>query len=231
MAKATHYGTCQACGKRHKLPNGRLSKHGYTVTWNSFWNVCRGEKELPYEKSCDLIEFLIKEVNRQKDLLNEEITELETTVDYAWLFESHKISRFRRKSVAVKKYAEDLEWSESHLKWTGSDGNPQKFGYWGGESKEAAITEANKRRIQSLKQQITGCENYVKWQQGRIDNWEEKELELIAEEVEIKKEVHEFENRREAWGFSSKKKKEGFRTMVRNNKWGGAKVTVYLDEK
>jgi len=55
MAKATHAGHCQACGRLQKLPGGRLSLHGYTVTHGFFSGTCRGAKEQPFEESCDLI--------------------------------------------------------------------------------------------------------------------------------------------------------------------------------
>jgi hypothetical protein len=41
------------------LPGGLLSKHGYTVNFGYFTGVCRGERELPFELSKDLIESFI----------------------------------------------------------------------------------------------------------------------------------------------------------------------------
>lgn len=231
MTKATHYGTCQACGREHKLPNDRLSKHGYTVTWNEFWNVCRGEKELPYEKSCDLIEFLIKDVEDQKARILAEIEELKSTTEFAWFFERQKIGRYQSKSVAVKKFADDLEWNDNQLTWTGTDGSPQKYAHWQADgTKLTAMADANEAKIRSLKQQVKGCENYIEWQQGRIDNWELKECKEVEVEVPVNKETREFENRREGWAFSSKMKKAGHRTRVCNNRYGGNKVTVYFKD-
>lgn len=56
---ATHYGHCQACGRRQKLPKGKLSLHGYVVRWSHFLGDCPGSKELPFEVSKDLIERYI----------------------------------------------------------------------------------------------------------------------------------------------------------------------------
>jgi hypothetical protein len=53
--KATHYGHCQVCGSRQKLPNGRLAKHGYTLEYGFFNGTCFGSNELPYELSCELV--------------------------------------------------------------------------------------------------------------------------------------------------------------------------------
>lgn len=40
--KATHSGECQCCGRKQKLPKGRLSNHGYTVEWGFFSGTCFG---------------------------------------------------------------------------------------------------------------------------------------------------------------------------------------------
>jgi hypothetical protein len=53
--KSTHSGTCQLCGRLHKLPGNRAAKHGYSVQWSQFIGTCPGSDELPYELSCDLI--------------------------------------------------------------------------------------------------------------------------------------------------------------------------------
>lgn len=59
MAKATNDGTCQICGSRQRLPNGRLAKHGYTTRWGFFSGTCTGSDGLPFEQSTDLIERAI----------------------------------------------------------------------------------------------------------------------------------------------------------------------------
>jgi hypothetical protein len=59
MAKAINDGTCQICGCRQRLPNGRLAKHGYAVRWNMFVGGCSGSGELPFEQSTGLIERAI----------------------------------------------------------------------------------------------------------------------------------------------------------------------------
>jgi hypothetical protein len=55
-AKATHYGTCQICGREQKLPGDRMSKHGYTTRWGFFEGVCPGAGHVPFEVGTDLIE-------------------------------------------------------------------------------------------------------------------------------------------------------------------------------
>lgn len=53
---ATHSGTCQICGRAHKvsLSDGTLAKHGYNV-YGQFMNECSGSDRLPYEKDNRLI--------------------------------------------------------------------------------------------------------------------------------------------------------------------------------
>ena len=49
--KATHNGTCQACGRTQAVNtrHGLLAKHGYTVDWGYFNGVCYGADHLPME--------------------------------------------------------------------------------------------------------------------------------------------------------------------------------------
>lgn len=58
--KATHSGTCQCCGRVQKLPNGRLSNHGYTVDWGFFNGTCGGSKELPLEQDRTILDTTVK---------------------------------------------------------------------------------------------------------------------------------------------------------------------------
>lgn len=59
MKPATHYGTCQVCGRRQLLPGGKLSKHGYTKQWGFFNGTCWGADHLPFEQDISLIERAI----------------------------------------------------------------------------------------------------------------------------------------------------------------------------
>jgi len=54
---ATHLGTCQICGRTHKvsLSYGTIAKHGYNVNGHFFSNECSGSDRLPYEKDKSLI--------------------------------------------------------------------------------------------------------------------------------------------------------------------------------
>ena len=45
MTKATHTGTCQACGRTQvQRATGHIAKHGYTTTWGFFNGTCSGSE-------------------------------------------------------------------------------------------------------------------------------------------------------------------------------------------
>ena len=55
--QATHQGTCQICGRIHKVNNvtGLVATHGYTVDYGYFNGACSGSSKLPLEVSCDAL--------------------------------------------------------------------------------------------------------------------------------------------------------------------------------
>ena len=72
MRQATHNGTCQICGGLQALPNGVLSKHGYTVQHHYFEGVCVGAHHEPLETErayADKIaaELLVSAANHDAD--------------------------------------------------------------------------------------------------------------------------------------------------------------------
>lgn len=73
--KATHKGICQCCGRLQKLPYGRLSQHGYTVTWGFFNGVCGGAEHLPLELDRTELDRTVKLLrNHAEDLLERDPT-------------------------------------------------------------------------------------------------------------------------------------------------------------
>lgn len=85
--KATHTGICQACGRRHMLPGGKLSIHGYTVDHGYFNGTCIGSGELPYEQSRDLIQKTIADAGAHIQATEAKAVELRkpTSTSSAWL--------------------------------------------------------------------------------------------------------------------------------------------------
>ena len=64
-SRASYSGSCQSCGAGQKLPDGRLSLHGYSVQWGFFNGICPGSRGLPYEQSYDLIQRYVDSAKRQ----------------------------------------------------------------------------------------------------------------------------------------------------------------------
>jgi hypothetical protein len=62
--KATHIGTCQYCGARHKLPDGQIARHGYKVEIGMSYGACHGSYRLPYETDKSVIEQEIERGTR-----------------------------------------------------------------------------------------------------------------------------------------------------------------------
>lgn len=79
--KATHTGTCQSCGRRQKLPGGRLSKHGYTVDWGYFNGICSGAEHKPLEEDRTILDRTVQLLNDHAEYLeNNEPTKVRCPV-------------------------------------------------------------------------------------------------------------------------------------------------------
>jgi len=51
MAKATHNGHCQACGRLQAVTPRGIANHGYTVDYGFFHGTCRGSGFRPLEEN------------------------------------------------------------------------------------------------------------------------------------------------------------------------------------
>jgi hypothetical protein len=59
--QATHAGSCQICGRKHKLDvkTGRIAAHGYTLEHGWQNGVCIGSHNLPYERSANKLVWFV----------------------------------------------------------------------------------------------------------------------------------------------------------------------------
>tara|TARA_A100001011_G_scaffold367847_1_gene421596 strand:+ start:777 stop:1625 length:849 start_codon:yes stop_codon:yes gene_type:complete len=66
--QATHWGTCQVCGSRHKVgrKHGRIAVHGYTTIYGGHDGACFGSKHEPLELSCSISKAWIKALEKAK---------------------------------------------------------------------------------------------------------------------------------------------------------------------
>jgi hypothetical protein len=176
---ATHKGTCQACGNTQKLPNGRLSNHGYTKEFGFFNGTCMGAKQLPFEQSCDLIKDFIESAKNRIEELNSQIetlknskstsVEIRTFIDrklgYMWIpatvdFEN-KVVKFVCNNKEKIKLICEIAWSQDI------------------SSEDKAIAAINNVKIGSIVSQIKKIEQYIGWQENRVKNWQAKSLETV----------------------------------------------------
>lgn len=84
--KSTHKGECQFCEKIHKMPNGRITKHGYTVVKSEFAGVCLGSGLLPYNLSCeDITAVLIPQIEKIATRLRTQANRVKIDATYCWV--------------------------------------------------------------------------------------------------------------------------------------------------
>jgi len=188
--KATNKGTCQCCGAIQKLPNGKLSKHGYTVDWGMFSGTCQGAGELPFEQSTDLIEKFINQSKFHITKLNEEIekTALLVDADAVWFnryvpatysYKSHYV--WEKRGIILEKGINYSHWKWERLETDTKDVNRGSVGIGNGESLiEDAVKYENAKYIKSLKNKIDGVSKYIQWQEGRIVDWKEEPLKPLT---------------------------------------------------
>lgn len=155
--KATHSGTCQVCGREQKLPNGKLSKHGYSVDWGCFTGVCWGAESKPFEESKDLIEQAIAQaIENAQQKRKEAAWALENKGPEIW-YRHYKstIGYYWAKAKLVSAYEVEI------------DGKVQRHHFYGGE----ALRQANESYANHLESQAKQLDQYVNWQKERIKGW------------------------------------------------------------
>ena len=157
--KATHLGTCQVCGRVQKLPNGRLSIHGYTKRFGFFAGACRGECRLPFEESHDVIDSAIQNAKNLIECHRDAIRRLE--VDG-----SAKIWKicYNQKGQPWKEFAFTIDGN--YLRAEG-----QSSIFLRGRSVEDCVIEENSSRVRFLHRTIAELGKYIAWQEDRVANW------------------------------------------------------------
>jgi hypothetical protein len=179
--QALFMGSCQCCGKLQKLPQGVLSKHGYTVDWGTFWGVCQGASHLPYEESCDLIESFIKRAEEAKVAMLEDIESLKTETEtfFMYVYADRKSSwKVFNKSDVITEKKGDFEFHYVMTKEgeKRTNRNSSQLGSYSCSTIEDCIKYENSKRIEFVLKQIEEVEEYIAWQQKRVADWELKPL-------------------------------------------------------
>lgn len=197
MAKATHTGSCQICGRTQKLPNGCLSTHGYTVQWGFFSGTCGGSGHLPFEQSKGLIDGAIKRATEQRDRTAALSAEYKAGIlnegdggTKAWVSVYHRATYRGTSSHYTWEQVDVL--SETHTNAAG-DYSWERFYYIGKDGKQCKIETygqcktveetrkyLNRAYARSLDKIVEQLDTYIAWQQNRIKDWKPTSLKPVA---------------------------------------------------
>lgn len=182
--KATHYGICQACGSRQKLPGDALSLHGYRVRNGWFEGACVGSGNLPFEVSKDLIESFIAAAEHLRDRFLARAA-AHRAIEFGSLECWHRVyhpelSNRSRGSVYL--------WHEGRVQAKERGG--LEFVYTSRDVEkrvdlhcyshaDATAQEKREAFAKSLDYDAEREVRYIKWQQRRIADWAPKPLTPI----------------------------------------------------
>jgi len=117
--QATHLGTCQVCGRLHKVSRGEVdsglvAKHGYNVDNGYFNQVCYGAEQVPFEVS--------------KDHKEKYIISLESTLDSLIRGVSKTVSQgidMRKTKIRIRMLESEIGYNKKQCKeWVKKDLTP-----------------------------------------------------------------------------------------------------------
>jgi hypothetical protein len=208
VRKATHVGSCQCCGRVQKLPDGRLSLHGYTKQWGWFEGTCRGSDYRPFEISKDLIErfiaaseLAIKGLEADKTaLLNPPTTETKAWF-HVYVYSERRVGHYEWRQGLVRQTTKMIGGKEfKFLEWHGDspckshngrdEPNIEKVSSFGLEDDTplTATASLNARYVRTyIDKAIKNHQDYIAWQRGRIKDWEPKPLAPVNTEADKQK--------------------------------------------
>lgn len=166
MAKATHNGTCQACGRVQAVKaNGKLAKHGYTVDWGYFNGTCGGSDKAPLEVSHEYTDATVEGLNNWAEKL--EAATVENT-------ESITLEVGRGRDRELKEIRTEEEWAEYGRAAGYYDSfEKAKARFVAKKHREAKNARSSAAALEALKEERFGKDLYPRA--------EEKKLERLAE--------------------------------------------------
>jgi hypothetical protein len=188
MKPATHRGSCQICGNVQKLPDGVLSKHGYTKQWGFFSGTCPGSGWRPFEVAFDRIQGAITDTRQAVARLEAEAAALRTAPvelpaatapfhDY-----NGRLGGYVESTVTV--YA-DAERSVRFVLPSGRIEPGSRYSCFG--PVEAAVVKLREQRCGRIARAVGQREQYIAWQEQRIREWAPAELQPVAAQEVTKK--------------------------------------------
>ncbi len=194
--KANCMGHCQWCDKLQKLPNGRLSTHGYSVKYQMFAGICMGSQNLPYELSCELVkQSIIDSQGLLENLISVQKRLLDTNnqPEYAW-FQCYdkKSSKYFWEKIEISVVDEVCKY---RIYGEHDKGEYLSFSLKSRVSVYSESPSTLKRRLnltyveREIKPQIKELEEYIKVQRLRVINW--KEASLLSSPTHTKHNLHQ----------------------------------------
>jgi hypothetical protein len=180
--KATHFGTCQLCGRQQKLPGGRLSNHGYTVEWSMFQGICPGSHGLPFEQSIDLIERAITTAENNAHDLRMQADATEQLTETFWMAEWEP-AKFAGRHTIPGRYVWRIylaeHMSDDGVFYTDGAGKRKRHALYGPHGKTDTIVAANAKRAEAYRKDAEAHTRYAEWQKARIANWKPSTLKEV----------------------------------------------------
>lgn len=127
MKAATHWGTCQVCGRRQKLPDGRIAKHGYTIAHGWQEGTCEGSGHLPLQISCDLVAESIERARAHAERLTGQVAKLRrpATEPQGWTQKTLYRGRTKFAIPALVDIKTDAEGRPYYTEEDGYSGRPR----------------------------------------------------------------------------------------------------------
>lgn len=194
--KAEFQGECQVCGRTQKLPNGKLSNHGYMKRWGFFEGVCWGAKHLPFEQSKALVDEAIARVEKDKAELEEEAERRGKSVDpndvvcscYVdflgrWSGYKEINGKIEQRVAAVIEGREIFNYF-----FVGVYANrpvEQRIDCYGPPYGMAGVIKhLNEQEAQRIRRRIEQLQSYLSWQRQRVKDWEKKPLKKVLSPVD-----------------------------------------------
>lgn len=217
---ATHSGTCQVCGRNHKVNNvtGKLAKHGYVVAGGMFHGQCPASEALPLEVERTIADEQVKALEEHhakltKILANFNPKRLPLTSfvsDYRESLEAKDVKVTFEELVErkMKKSTNDLpiDIVRLHVK---SDWNGVK-----------------KNEYYKLKRSIEQLDTFIKDLKKRIDTVHGEPLTPV-EKPKKTYEHYSYEDRGKAYDRQKELKAQGIKSIVRGRGRDERTLTIY----
>jgi len=157
-------GHCQLCGHFQKLPNGRLSLHGYNKQWGFFSGTCPGSRALPYEVSTSEIELAITSASQSVLRLEAQLAEALANPgpDVMERDYNQKGKPWVKRTLPLDGTRRNL-----HLKYSV-------------QTDAELVARFNRAYAASIAQRVAELKQYGAWLAERKANWKPEELKAVA---------------------------------------------------